>query len=60
VFKLKGELQDYFQENSRPDFDKCFGDKEWLEKLAYLPDIFHHMKQLNKSARPWRKCFDYK
>jgi hypothetical protein len=22
--ELKGELQDYFQENSRPDFAKCF------------------------------------
>jgi hypothetical protein len=45
VFVLKGELQCYFQENSRPDFAKCFEDKEWLEKLAYLADIFHHMNE---------------
>jgi hypothetical protein len=43
VCELKGELEDYFQENSRPDFAKCFEDEEWLEKLAYLADIFHHM-----------------
>jgi hypothetical protein len=45
VFELKGELQDYFQENSRPDFAKCFEDEEWLEKLSYLVDISHHMNQ---------------
>jgi hypothetical protein len=50
VFELKSDLQDYFQENRRPDFAKCFED-EWLEKLAYLADIFHHMNQLNKSLQ---------
>jgi hypothetical protein len=35
VFELTGELQDYFQEKSKPDFAKCFEDGEWLEKLAY-------------------------
>jgi hypothetical protein len=49
VFDLKGELQSYFQENSMADFAKCFEDEEWLEKLVYLADIFHHMNQLNKS-----------
>lgn len=34
VFELKGELQDYVQENSNPDSAKCFKDEEWLEKLA--------------------------
>jgi hypothetical protein len=51
VFGLKGELQDYFQENSKPKFAKCFEDEEWLEKLAYLAHIFHHMNQLNKSLQ---------
>jgi hypothetical protein len=32
--ELKGELQNYFQEKSRPDFAKCFEDEEWLEKLV--------------------------
>jgi hypothetical protein len=42
-------LQYYFQENIRPDFAKCFEEEEeWLEKLAYLADIFHHMNQMNK------------
>jgi hypothetical protein len=55
-------LQNYFEENSGPNFAKCFEDEEWLEKLAYLADIFHHINQLNKSlsARPQRKCFDFK
>jgi hypothetical protein len=47
-FELKGELQNYFQENSRPYFAKRFEDEEWLEKLAYSEDIFHHMNQRNK------------
>jgi hypothetical protein len=51
VFELKGELQDYFQENSKPDFAKCFEDEEWLEKLSYLADISHHKNQLNKSVQ---------
>jgi hypothetical protein len=51
VFELKGELQEYFQENSRPDFAECFEDEEWLQKLAYLADIFHHINQLNKSLQ---------
>jgi hypothetical protein len=51
VFELKAELQFYFQENSRPDFAKCSEDKEWLEKLAYIEDIFRHMNQLNKSLQ---------
>jgi hypothetical protein len=51
VSELKGELQDYFQENSRPHFAKCFEDEELLEKLAYLADIFHHLNQLNKSPQ---------
>jgi hypothetical protein len=28
VFELKGELQDYFQEDSWPDFAKCSEDEE--------------------------------
>jgi hypothetical protein len=51
VFGLKGELQDYFQENSRADFAKCLQDEEQLQKLAYLAAIFHHMNQLNKSKQ---------
>jgi hypothetical protein len=57
VFKVKGELQDYFQE-SKPDFAKCFENEEWLEKLAYLADIFQHMNQLNNSLPgPGEKMF---
>jgi hypothetical protein len=48
VSKLKCELQDYIQENRRTDFATGFQDEEWLEKLAYLADIFHHMNQFNK------------
>jgi hypothetical protein len=48
VFELKGELQDYFQENNRVDFAKFFEDGEHLEKVACLADIFHHINQLNK------------
>jgi hypothetical protein len=40
-----------FKENSRPDFAKYFEDGEWLEKLAYLLDIFHRMDELNKSLQ---------
>jgi hypothetical protein len=57
VFELKDEFQDYFQENSRQDFVKCFEAEEWLEKLAYLADSFHHMNQLNKSLQGLEKMF---
>jgi hypothetical protein len=57
VSELKGELQDYFQENSRPDFTKCSEDEEWLDKLACLADIFHHMNQLAKSLQGPRENF---
>jgi hypothetical protein len=41
VYELKGELQDYFQENSSTlHLAECFEDEEWLEKLAYLADIY--------------------
>jgi hypothetical protein len=49
VSEVKSELQDYFQENSRPDFAKCFEDEEWLEKLASLADIFRQMNKFNKA-----------
>jgi hypothetical protein len=51
VFELKRELHNYIQENSRPDFAKCFEDEKLLEKLVYLADIFHHMNLLNKSLQ---------
>jgi hypothetical protein len=51
VSELKSELQECFQESSRPDFAEWFEDEEWLQKLAYLSDIFHHMNQLNKSLQ---------
>jgi hypothetical protein len=51
VFKLKGKLQEYFQETSRLDFAECFEDEELMQKLACLSDIFHHMNQLNKSLQ---------
>jgi hypothetical protein len=44
-------LQDYFQGNSKQDFAECSEDEEWLEKLTYLADTFHHMNQLDKSLQ---------
>ncbi|PNF35215.1 hypothetical protein B7P43_G06869 [Cryptotermes secundus] len=57
VFELKGELQDYFQENSKPDYANYFEDEEWLEKLACLADTFHHMNQLSKRLQGPRGNF---
>jgi hypothetical protein len=57
VFELKGELQDCFQENSRPDFAKCFDDEEQLEKSRHVSS-YEPVEQV--SARPRRKCFDFK
>jgi hypothetical protein len=60
IFWQKGELQDYFQENSRPDFAKCFEGEKWLEQLASLAYIFYHMNQLNKSLKgPGENIFDF-
>jgi hypothetical protein len=51
VFELKGELQDCFQDNNKPDFAKCFEEVEWLEKLAYLEEIFYYMKYFAAARR---------
>jgi tRNA(Ile)-lysidine synthase TilS/MesJ len=51
MFELKGELQDYFQASSKPDFAKCFEDEEWPEKLAYIAHIFNCMNQSDKSLQ---------
>jgi hypothetical protein len=61
VSELKVELQDYFLEHSGLDFEKCFENEEWLEKLAYLADILlTHEPAEQVSARSRRKCFDFK
>jgi hypothetical protein len=51
VFELKGVLENYFQEDGKPDFATFFEDEIWLQKLAYFADIFHHLKQVNKSLQ---------
>jgi hypothetical protein len=40
AFELKDVLQDYFQEDCRPEFAKYSEDEEWLQKLAYLQTFF--------------------
>jgi hypothetical protein len=45
VSELEGELQDYFQGNVRPGFAECMENEDWLEKVVYLADIFHHMNR---------------
>lgn len=51
VFELNDELQEYFQGNNKPDFAKCFEDEKWLQRLAYMADMFHHLNQLNQSLQ---------
>jgi hypothetical protein len=51
MFELQGELQDYFQENCRPDSAKCFEYEERLDKLAYFADVSHQMNHMNKSLQ---------
>ncbi|XP_055510562.1 zinc finger BED domain-containing protein 5-like [Leucoraja erinacea] len=64
VFQLNDELQEYFQGNNKPDFAKCFEDEKWLQRLAYMADMFHHLNQLNKSLQGpgvlKSKCIDFK
>jgi hypothetical protein len=55
MFEVKGELQENFQENSKPKFGKYFEDEERLQKLVYLADVFLHMNQLNKSLQDPRE-----
>jgi hypothetical protein len=52
VSELKGELQDYFQQNNRPDFAKCFEDEEWLFSRHFSA----HEPFVQVSARLQRKC----
>jgi hypothetical protein len=60
VSNLIGELQDYFQENSRLEFAKCFEEEELLKKLAYLENIFLNMNQLNKYLQdPGKECSNF-
>lgn len=51
LYDLKDPLLDYFTENGQLHFAECFRDDEWIRKLAYLADIFQHIKQLNESLQ---------
>jgi hypothetical protein len=52
AFELKDVLQDYFQEDCRPEFAKYSEDEEWLQKLAYLQTFFIIGPEEQVSARP--------
>jgi hypothetical protein len=53
VCKLNCELQEYFQENSRPDFAECF---EGEETSLLIRHFSSHEPVEQVSSRPWRKC----
>lgn len=50
VFALRSELKTFFQVANK-DLAGFFSDNEWLLKLAYLADIFHHLNDLNVSLQ---------
>ena len=47
VFELKDEIKLFKEVQEKHDLFVYFNDKEWLERLAYLADIFEHQNSLN-------------
>ena len=47
VFELKDEIKLFLEVQGKQDLLVYFNDKEWLERLAYLADIFEQQNRLN-------------
>jgi hypothetical protein len=48
---LREELYKYFKEHGKAYFASCFENDIWLNKLAYLADIYQHLNKLNTSMQ---------
>jgi hypothetical protein len=51
VFELREELQLFFKDSNKDSFSNLLGDTKWLQKLAYLADIYQHLNTLNTSMQ---------
>ena len=49
-YKLREELLNFFTSN-KCEYVKFLNEKSWCSKLAYLPDIFQHLNNLNMSMQ---------
>ena len=59
VFDLCDEIKTFFNQKSKPQFEALFGDKNKLNKIAYLVDIFAILNKLNLSLQgPNATCLD--
>ena len=59
VFDLRDELKMFFNQKSKPQFEALFSDKNELQKIAYLVDIFAILNELNLSLQgPNATCLD--
>jgi hypothetical protein len=48
---VREDLYKYFKEHGKAYFASCFEDDIWLNKLAYLADIYQHLNKLNSSMQ---------
>ena len=51
VFDLRDEIKTFFKKKSKPQFETLFGDKNQLNKIAYLVDIFAILNELSLSLQ---------
>lgn len=59
IFELHDELKTFFNQKSRPQFESLFSNKNELQKIAYLVDIFDILNKLNLSLQgPNATCLD--
>ena len=59
VFDLCDELKTFSYQKSKPQFKALFGDKNQLNKIAYMVDIFAILNELNLSLQgPNTTCLD--
>ena len=59
VFDLRDEIKTFVNKKSKPQFEALFGNKNQLNKIAYLVDIFAILNELNLSLQgPNATCLD--
>ncbi len=51
VYEMREELLTFFKNNKKVHFTDCLEDAKWVQKLAYLADIFRHLNSLNTSMQ---------
>lgn len=55
VLELREELLTFFKDDKIVNFTDCLENAKWLQKLAYLSDIFHNLNTLLNTSMQGQK-----